>query len=418
MSTSTAKYQTINDYFKDLYENSADDLQLFAKGFAGVLITCVVIYVASTDPKALTDQFYIYCIFGILPAVFGILLVSNIISGPVDTSKLFFYGGILFVFIITIYMFYRIVNPGTLYYTSYILGFVCLIIFFVGLAIIYRIFVRTILNTRGWLGFFLKFLFLIPCLILELFETVFAELKVAPKMVVILFILEILLILAYIYIPRIMTKSSNSIVLLDKPVFLSFLQSVGKANQLFMDVDDADNPEKSETTIRQNYSISMWFYVNQHADTYAAYSKETNIFRYGYPNSPVGHPRVAYFNDKNEPGKSDKYIVYINDSADVPGVLLDIPTQSWNQLVISYNKSVVDIYVNGNLERSVPFSANIIGGYTTGDILEVGAGDNTVTNGGLHGAICNVVYHKTPLTPYQVAGDYNLNRYRNPPSNS
>jgi len=417
-TTTTKKYQTINDYFKDLYENSADDLKSFAIGFAGVLITCVVIYIASTDPKALTDQFYIYCIFGILPAVIGILFVSDIISGPVDATKLFFFGGIIFVFIITIYLFYRIISPGTLYYSSYILGFVCLIIFFVGLAIIYRIFVRTVLNTRGWLGFFLKFIFLIPCLILELFETVFAELKVAPKMVVVLFILEIILVLAYIYIPRITTKFSDAIVLLDKPVFLSFLQSVGDTKQLFMDVDDVENPEKSETTIRQNYSISMWFYVNQHADTYAAYSKETNIFRYGYPSSSAGHPRVAYFNDKNTPGKSDKYIVYINDSADASGILLDIPTQSWNQLVISYNKSVVDIFVNGNLERSVPFSAKIGSGYTTGDILEVGDGDNTVTKGGLHGAICNVVYHKTPMTPYQVAGNYNLNRYRNPPTNS
>jgi hypothetical protein len=162
----------------------------------------------------------------------------------------------------------------------------------------------------------------------------------------------------------------------------------------------------------------MWFYVNQHADTYAAYSKETNIFRYGYPGSSIGHPRVAYFNDKNDPNKTDKYIVYVNDRADVPGVLLDIPTQSWNQLVISYNKSVVDIFLNGNLERSVSLIDNMNPTYDTADIFEVGSGDNTVTKGGLHGAICNVVYHKNPMTTYQVAGEYNLSRFRNPPTNS
>jgi hypothetical protein len=43
--------------------------------------------------------------------------------------------------------------------------------------------------------------------------------------------------------------------------------------------------------------------------------------------------------------------------------------------------------------------------------MEVGYGDNTVTGGGLHGAICNVVYHKTPLTAFQITGDYNLHRY-------
>ena len=56
--------------------------------------------------------------------------------------------------------------------------------------------------------------------------------------------------------------------------------------------------------------------------------------------------------------------------------------------------------------------------YDIGDIMEVGEGDGTVLGGGLHGAICNVVYHMEPLTPFKVAGEYNLNRYKNPPTNS
>jgi hypothetical protein len=411
-ATENAGYQTLSNFFNELQKNPSD-LKNFAIGLVGLLMTIAVIYVASTDPKASTNNFYIYCVFGVLPAIIGILIASNIFNGPIDINKFYFYGGILFIFILSIYMFYRILNPGTVYYSSYVLGFICLIVLLIGLAIIYRIFVRTILNTRGWMGFFLKFLFLIPCFILETLETVFAELKAAPKMVVILFILEIILILVYIYIPKLTTVSSGSIVLLDKPKFLTSLQGIGKANQLFMDGNEVDNPDKSATTIRQNYSLSMWFYVNQHADTYAAYSKETNVFRYGYANSSVGHPRVAYFNDKNDPKKADKFIVYSSDSS---GILLDIPTQSWNQLVISYNKSVIDIFVNGNLERSMPLSNPPV--YDVGDVIEVGSGDNTVTGGGLHGAICNVVYHKTPMTPYQVAGEYNLNRYRNPPTNT
>jgi hypothetical protein len=245
-------------------------------------------------------------------------------------------------------------------------------------------------------------------------ESLFSELKSAPKMVIALFALEMVFILAYIYIPRATRQTTDSIVLLNKPVFLTQLQSIGKATQLFME----DGPDaKIKDVIRKHYSISMWFYVNQHSNANAAYSKETNIFRYGYPNSVGGHPRVSYFNDTKDPNKSDKYIVYVNGS-DVSGSLLNIPSQSWNQLVISYNESGVDIFVNGNLEKSIRMEYYEHPAYDTGDVIEVGEGDNTVIGGGLHGAICNVVYHKKPITAFQVAAEYNLNRYKNPPVNS
>jgi hypothetical protein len=410
------------NYFAELTKNeSREDLQNTGIGFAAVVMTCAVLFVAANDPKAMTEQFYLYCVFGILPAMIGVFLAAKLFSGPTDINKLYFYGGILFVFIVSMYMFYRTMNPSSVQTVSYALGGLSFLIMILGLAIVYRIFVRTIINTRGWLGFFLKFLFLIPCLVIDLLETVFVELKNTPKMIIVLFILEILIILAYIYIPRVSKPSTNSVVLLDKPLFLTNIQSIGKTNQLFMDANEIDNPSKAADTIRQNYSISMWIYINQHSNTFAAYSKETNVFRYGYPNSAIGHPRVAYFNDVNDPNKSDKLIVYVNDNdstKDSSGIRLDMLPQSWNQVIISYNESVVDIFINGDLVKSKPLSHDARPEYNVGDVLEVGEGNNTFIRGGLHGSICNVVYYKSPLTLFQVSNDYNLNRYRNPPTHS
>jgi hypothetical protein len=389
-------------------------------GFIAIVISCVVFYIAYKDPKSLTDQFYIYCFFGIIPIIFGIVVASNIFSGPIDINRLYFYGGILTIFFLAVYMFYRTLNPKNVQNVYYVLVLLSILTFVFGLAILYRIFVRIIINTHGWVGFFLKLLFLIPCLLIDTLENIFVELKSAPKMVIVLFVLELLIILAYIYIPKVSKPSSlNSVVLLNNPVFLTRLQTIGDKSNKFMLIDEnsVDNPSKDENLIRQNYSISMWIYVNQHSSSNAAYSKETNIFRYGYPNSKIGHPRVAYFNDMNDPNKSDKVIVYVNDAYYNEGILLQIPTQSWNQLTITYNDSMVDIFVNGNLEKSVQLSTEGLPTYDRGDIVEVGEGDNTVTRGGLHGAICNVVYHKTPLTTFQIAGDYNLNRYKTPPIN-
>ena len=151
--------------------------------------------------------------------------------------------------------------------------------------------------------------------------------------------------------------------------------------------------------------------------THAAYSKETNIFRYGYPNLNEGRPRVTYFNDTDDVNKSDKCIVYLNYYANTDGILLDIPSQSWNLLTITYNEGIADVFVNGNLEKTVKLDSDKQPQYHTSDIFEVGSGDNTHLNGGLHGAICNVVYHKIPLTQFKIAADYNLNRYNNPPIN-
>ena len=411
---------SIMDFFTELItdKESFKELQNFGIGIATLTFACAVFYVAFSDPKAMTEKFHIYLILAIFPVVVGILIASKIFSGELDANKYMFYGTTVLVFMISAFMYYQVLNPALVSSFSYIMIGLVTLVFIIGLAIVYRIFVRTVLNARGWFGFFLKFLFLIPCLLIEGLETLFVELKSAPKMVVVLFILELLILLAYLYIPMLMKpNSSNSIVLLNRPEFLSTVKTIGKAKQLVLDVNDDDNPSKDIDKIRRNYSISMWFQVNQHPNTHAAYSKETNIFRFGYPNSRLGRPRVAYFNDFKDPNKSDKYIVYVNDSSDIPGIMLDIPGQTWNNLVISYTDSMVDIFVNGNLEKSVPINFTNRPNYDIADVLETGEGDNTVINGGLHGAICNVVYHKTPLKPFQIATDYNLNRYNTPPIN-
>lgn len=419
ISTITPSTNTIPDVFAKLKTPDAiNELINFGIGFVALVITCAVFYIASTDSKALTEQFYIYIVVGIIPTVIGIAIVLKAFSSIKIKNEitayynLIFYASVLLIFIISMYMFYRVLNPLSVLYVTYFLGGLSILTLIVGLAIINRIFVRTIINAKGFSGFILRCLFLIPCLFIDGLEYLFNDLKSTPKMVIVLFILEILIILAYIYIPRI-SKSSDTTVLLNKPVFLSKVTTIGNATQLFMNANDVNNPSKSLTMIRQNYSISMWLYVNQHPNSSAAYSKETNVFRFGYPNSNIGHPRVTYFNDRKNTNKSDKFIVYANET----GTPISMKMQAWNYLVISYNDSIADIFVNGNLEKSV--SLGLKGDiYNQSDVIEVGQGDNTVTGGGLHGAICNIVYYNTPVTPSQVSSDYNLNRYKNPPINN
>jgi hypothetical protein len=99
----------------------------------------------------------------------------------------------------------------------------------------------------------------------------------------------------------------------------------------------------------------------------------------------------------------------------------------------TYNESTVDMFVNGNLERSFNYKNPIPVFSSTTDIMTIG--DNELEHGtikiakdgvkgttgnnsnkdGLYGAICNVVYYEKPLTKMALIYHYNLYTIRNPP---
>jgi len=396
-------------------------LKKYVIALVGLAIAGVVIYKASFDPKSKTGEFYSYLIIAVLPILIGVFLISPVFSKSLDANGLFFYGVLAVILTLSIYMFYRVLNPASVSLITYGLNFIGILALIVGLAIIYRIFVRYIINLRGWGGFVLKLLFYLPCLLIDLLEILFVELKNSPKMVVVLFVLEIFVILAYLYLPKLFRLSipSNMKVLLNKPVFLTQSTTIAVAQDLVLPPKDINNPGHEDDRFRHNFAVSMWVYVNQQPPSYAAYSKETDIFRYGIRSgSNTGHPRVAYFNDVDG-GKPDQCIVYVSNVADsngkYPSMSVQIIAQAWNHLVINYTESSVDLFLNGNLVQSAELDSKSYPSFDIADVIQVGWGDNTETNGGLMGAICNVKYHNRSLMPIEVAGEYNFKRYNNPP---
>ena len=74
--------------------------------------------------------------------------------------------------------------------------------------------------------------------------------------------------------------------------------------------------------------------------------------------------------------------------------------QKWNQIVLNYNRNKVELYINGNLERTFSMTKSMPV-YNDLDTITIGE-DN-----GLDGGICNVVYYKHPLSPEQISISYN-----------
>jgi hypothetical protein len=91
------------------------------------------------------------------------------------------------------------------------------------LAIVYQVSNNYLQKQSGWLGFIIKFIFYIPCVITDFFKYILNEYNSTSTIVFVLFILEILIILAYFYFPKIVDYFMHfySVPLLKEPVPLN-----------------------------------------------------------------------------------------------------------------------------------------------------------------------------------------------------
>jgi hypothetical protein len=245
----------------------------------------------------------------------------------------------------------------------------------------------------------------------------------------VLFVVEILIILLYFYGPTLlsMSYSQNAKNLLKDPVFLNRSLPIAKSETFLLDPNDSLNPtgnkgpnetgllgRKNVPTYRTNYSVSLWIYMNPKTSNNPAYMKESNIFKYGLP-SEKGKPQITYFNSIDPNSKtSENYFVYYTNKSD-DRFAIQLPIQKWNYLVLTYNDNKVDLFVNGNLEKTKTLDSNILPEYRSTDVMTVGEGDGTLMEGGLYGAIANVNYHTVPMSQSEIVNAYNSLRYKNPP---
>ena len=78
--------------------------------------------------------------------------------------------------------------------------------------------------------------------------------------------------------------------------------------------------------------------------------------------------------------------------------------------MFNYSNNIVDLFINGALERSFNLTTSLPK-YDITDTITIGAPN------GLYAAICNIAYSNNPLTSYQIANSYNLLMNNNPPIN-
>jgi hypothetical protein len=302
------------------------------------------------------------------------------------------------------------------------------LILIVGLAMFFYVFSNFLKSFTGWVGFVVYFLFYIPCMLLSFVYYIINEFKLTTSPVLILFVIEILLILFYVYIPDLISyiSSQEGILILEGTVYLNSPQTfnIGKSNimqdadmQLAgnimpdMDMQLAGNIDKTQF---QNYSLSMWTYVNAHGTTKIAYNTESLIFDHGN-----GKPKVTYYHGDNR-DSPQVYRVYFTsnplidkktgaEKTDASYYELKLPMQRWNNLVFNYSSTHADLFVNGHLERTFSFANRKLPITGTTDVVTTGSID------GLHGAISNIRYYPGQLSKHRIASMYNIFMKKTPP---
>lgn len=287
---------------------------------------------------------------------------------------------------------------------SYMYSIVSVLFLFVSMAILFYFAGEYIKRLEGLPGLVIQFLFYIPCLLLQFISYIKKEYNDTTSTVIYLFVAELLLVLLYVYLPKI-TKHlfmKKGIKLLPGNAFLDTPQVIANSEKLKM---ESTNTLDTLPVYRRNYATSFWLYLNDQGSNYKAYSKEANIFNYA-----GGAPHVVYENNIDEDnGRSNLVIYYTNrDSKSKDKIKIKIKKQKWNHFVFNYSYNYLDVFVNGKLEKSVSLE-KIEPKYTPYDNITIG------DNNGLDGAICNITYYKVPLSKRNITNEYNLLAHKNPP---
>lgn len=415
--------------------------------FAYFIILCLTIYVyyglglASNDPLAFTKHLNSNIITIVIPVILVFILIA-FTSVESTTAAYFIFGSLFIAGIFLGSAYFLQTNLSKYIFNKYLLYIVIGAILLIGLSIVVTLFSGSLRKLTGWTGFFINLIFYIPCLIRDAIHGAIEEYKSFSTTLMILFIVEILLVMIYFFLMPFVNNRifPEKVSLISDPVLLN-----------------VETPLQMPEDISNNFAISMWVYLNPGSINKPSYSVESPIFSF-MNKKDKPHIRITYSNiDK---GNND-FIVYIGEQQ----YPMSLPLQKWHHFVFNHTTyayvkpgasvattspsiytsmassspppsvkhTTVDLFVNGNLERSFTYEHHIPVISPTLDKLYIGnsgldessisiaadgvegANGRNSNREGLYGAVCNVMYYKKPLTKMAIIYHYNLYIIQNPP---
>ena len=230
----------------------------------------------------------------------------------------------------------------------------------------------------------------IPCFLTHIGTQMYQELKTAPREAYILLGLEGLAITLYVFYGAIKNYIYSKAIrdgkqLLRDPIRINKNENIGS-------YDSLHKISSKNDVFQYQYSISAWIYLNPDSTS----NKYLSILDYG------NKPRIEYnqYNHKLRiqmlNGKTNLKTIYTTNN---------FPLQKWNHVVINYNGSTLDIFINNEL---VATKSNIVP-YMYYDSIVTGSPES------IAGKICNVIYFTKTLSKSNIQQMYLMYNKKNPP---
>lgn len=247
------------------------------------------------------------------------------------------------------------------------------------------------------------FLFAIPCFFYE----VVLNVSGTPSYVYKILAVQILIVLAYVFVPRIMKWGTTRNALQTTAVNLNHQKTYATFNDIF-------KLDEHNTQLNRTPWEKLKEYVMGESKTFMDYMKQTEHldrkeFKYEYsvefetffhnlpPNTThlgnqyvhvfnfAGLPSVWYKSNSQEFQFRNTHYVLKNDKLVREENILyttKIPVQRWNKTLINYKDGILDIFINGELKHT----ASGITPYIENDVIQSGQTD------GIVGGIRNIYY--------------------------
>jgi hypothetical protein len=247
-------------------------------------------------------------------------------------------------------------------------------------------------------------------------STTSSEMKI---LIAIIIVCILLYFLFHSAIPFFKSKINQAIFsqggkeLISNPKNLDSPQSIGnylELNNVNENQITAENP-----MYNYHYAISAWVYIQSNYPD-SPYNQYISILNYG------GKPNILYNSVQNtliitmpreiviaKNANAKKTIV----EGDFKGLTLeeneivfvkkDFPLQKWNNIIVNYNGGTLDVFLNGELVKTVLGKVP----YMSYDTLTVGE------KNGILGQIKNVLYFHQELSISQIYYLYNLEKIKN-----
>ena len=379
------------------------------------IILIPIIFEFALRNKSVFDKTYIYVVVSVFIPLLLILAYQYFGQGKAfDPTSLSNYL-ILFLailFLVSIFYTQLAMYSTTFTYITYFYTFLFALMVITALAIVFYAFSNYYKSMDGISSYITYIVFYIPCLLIDLAKYLIKELNLTTSPIYMLLLFEALLILAYFYLPKMLEKASKKegVPVIENTVFLDVETNYSLNEAAKLDLEDKVKNiytgQDIEKKNRLNYSLSMWLYINNYDAIRTDDMEETNIFNFNN-----GLPKLTLANSDKESSKI--YVYYSNTQTEQEEIF--IPFQKWNNIVFNYYSTHVDLFVNGNLEKTFDLDNSNFPDYSNTNLpitneVVVG-GNNEIT-----GAICNVRYYKESLSQRKIANFYNLLKNKNPPT--